>query len=314
MLAHLQVGRFNQLRGSCSTLRKDWPMSHRLKHFTLLLMLSLVLSGCNRVSMTYRNLDVIIPWTLSDYLDMNTEQKSWFNEQLKEHLDWHCRTQLPSYLDWLVRLQHMVETDQITDAALQARIQEARQAIAQTARKITPSAIELLRGLDDQQVEEMNLAFAKDLRKRQNLYLKPSLEQQIKQRGERMDKRLNDWFGPLTPSQEQRVVAWSNSLPDQNQQRVANRAHWQAQFSAAVEQRQSSDFPQRIEQLLVNPENLWTPAYRQAYSQAEQAARSLLVDLMAQSTPDQRQHLVTKIEGLRSSFSTLKCLKAGRQG
>lgn len=288
-------------------------MSRWLKCLAVVLTLSLALGACSRMGLAYRNLDVIIPWTLSDYLDMNGEQKGWFNERLREHLSWHCTTQLPGYLDWLDRLQVMVETNQVTDAALQARTQEAKLAIAQTAREITPSAIELLQGLDDKQVAEMNDAFAKDQRKRQQEYVKPSLDQQIKERAERMEKRLDDWLGPLSPTQQQRVVSWSNALGDQNTQWIANRVHWQKQFSAAVAQRQSPEFPQRIETLLVNRESLWTPEYRKAYANTEAQARSLFVDLMAESTPTQRERLLKKIEGVRKDFNDLKCLKAAKQ-
>ena len=288
-------------------------MSRWFKCLAVILTLSLALGACSRVGLAYRNLDVIIPWTLSDYLDMNGEQKGWFNERLKEHLSWHCTTQLPGYLDWLDRLEGMVETNQVTDAALQARTQEAKAAIAQTAREITPSAIELLKGLDDKQVAEMNDAFAKDQRKRQEEYLKPSLDQQIKERAQRMEKRLDDWLGPLSETQRQRVIAWSTALGDQNTQWIANRVHWQKQFSAAVAQRQSPEFPQRIETLLVNRESLWTPAYREAYAKTEAQARGLFVDLMAESTPMQRQRLLKKIEGVRKDFNDLKCLKAAQK-
>ena len=288
-------------------------MSRWFKHIAALLICTLALGACSRVGLAYRNLDVIIPWTLGDYLDMNGEQKDWFNERLKEHLSWHCTTQLPGYLDWLDRLQAMVESNQVSDAALQERTAEAKQAIAETAREITPSAIELLQGLDDKQVAEMNDAFAKDLRKRQQEYVKPPLAQQIKERGERMEKRLNDWLGPLSDSQKQRVVAWTNALGDQNTQWIANRAHWQQQFSAAVAQRQSPEFPQRIETLLVNRERLWTADYREAYANTEAQARSLFVDLMAQSTPQQRERLLKKIEGVRKDFNDLKCLKAAQK-
>ena len=287
-------------------------MSRRLKCLAVIITLSLALGACSRVGLAYRNLDVIIPWTLSDYLDMNGEQKGWFNERLKEHLSWHCTTQLPGYLDWLDRLQGMVATNQVTDAALQTRTQEAKQAIDQTAREITPSAIELLQGLDDRQVAEMNDAFAKDLRKRQQEYLKPSLAQQIEERSQRMEKRLNDWLGPISPAQQQRVVSWSNALGDQNTQWIANRAHWQKQFSAAVAQRKGPEFPQRIETLLVNRESLWTQDYRKAYANTEAQARSLIVDLMAESTPPQRQRLQKKIEGVRKDFNELKCLRAAQ--
>ncbi|WP_348970805.1 DUF6279 family lipoprotein [Pseudomonas atacamensis] len=288
-------------------------MSRWFKQIAALLIFTLALGACSRVGLAYRNLDVIIPWSLSDYVDMNGEQKDWFNERLKEHLSWHCTTQLPGYLDWLDRLQAMVESKQVSDAALQERTAEAKQAIAETAREITPSAIELLQGLDDKQVAEMNEAFAKDLRKRQQEYVKPPLAQQIKERGERMEKRLNDWLGPLSDTQKQRVVAWTNALGDQNTQWIANRAHWQQQFSAAVAQRQSPEFPQRIETLLVNRERLWTADYRKAYANTEAQARSLFVDLMAESTPQQRERLLKKIEGVRKDFNDLKCLKAAQK-
>ncbi|MFK3643008.1 MULTISPECIES: DUF6279 family lipoprotein [Pseudomonas] len=289
-------------------------MARRWHLLIPLLIISLLLGACSRVGLAYRNLDVIIPWNLNDYLDMNSEQKSWFNQRLQQHLSWHCTTQLPGYLDWLDRLQLMVQNNQVSDQGLQERTREAKQAIAETAQQITPSAVELLQGLNDQQVKEMNSAFAKDLQEHQEQYLKPPLAQQIEQRSQRMSKRLNAWLGPLSPSQQQRVEQWSSSLGQQNQQWIANRAHWQAQFSAAVEQRQNSDFPQRIEQLLVHRESLWTPDYRQAYAHTEQAARSLLVDLMAQSTPAQRQRLLKKIDGVRKDFAELKCLQNARQG
>jgi DNA-binding protein H-NS len=287
-------------------------MLRRLKFLVVLLALSLVLGGCNRVGLAYRNLDVIIPWTLSDYLDMNAGQKSWFNDNLKAHLAWHCTTQLPGYLDWLDRLQQMADNRQVSDAALQARTAEAKQAIGEIARQITPSAIELLQGLDDQQVQDMNNALAKDLRKRQDEYLKPPLAQQIQERAERMSKRLDAWIGPLSASQQSRVNAWSVALGEQNQAWVGNRARWQAHFIAAVQQRHDADFPQKIEQLLVDRESLWTPQYRSAYAQTEAAARSLIIDLMAESTPAQRQKLSQKIDKVRSDFQALKCLKSAQ--
>ncbi|MBV4484118.1 hypothetical protein HU727_000780 [Pseudomonas sp. SWRI153] len=288
-------------------------MSRWFKHIAALLIFTLALGACSRVGLAYRNLDVIIPWTLGDYLDIKGEQKDWFNERLQEHLSWHCTTQLPGYLDWLDRLETMVQTNQVTDAALQARTAEAKQAIAETAREITPSAVQLLQGLDDKQVAEMNEAFAKDLRKRQREYLEPPLAQQIAERSERMEKRLGDWLGPLSATQKQRVVAWSNALGDQNTQWIANRAHWQQQFSAAVAQRTSPQFPQRIETLLGNRERLWTADYQKAYARTEAEARSLFVDLMAESTPEQRQRLLKKIEGVRKDFNDLKCLKAAQK-
>ena len=284
-----------------------------LKAFISLLMALLVVSGCSRIGLAYRNLDIIIPWSLSDYLDMNTSQKDWFNTRLKDHLTWHCSTQLPGYLTWLDRMQQMVQANQVTADGLQARTEEAKQAIAQISRQITPSAVELLVQLDDKQVQEMQAAFAKDQRKRENEFLKEPLNTQISERAERMEKRLTPWMGKLNAAQQARVTQWSTSLGEQNRLWIDNRAHWQSLLLAAVKQRKAGDFDQKIASLLQDRQTFWTPEYRATYEHTEQAAISLIADLMAQSTADQRQKLLAKIADVRKDFTDLSCYKSMRK-
>ncbi|TDV70253.1 DUF6279 family lipoprotein [Pseudomonas sp. LP_7_YM] len=272
-----------------------------------------LLTGCSQLGLTYRHLDLIIPWSLSDYLDMHTAQKDWLDDRLKEHLSWHCTTQIPDYLSWLDRLQGMVETSQVNETQLKARTAEARQAIATISREITPSAVELLRQLDDQQVAEMQTAFDKDLRKHESDFVDQPLDQQIKDRAQRMEKRLNPWIGKLSATQRARVMQWSTSLGEQNRLWIDNRSHWQSLLLSAVKQRQAPDFDQRIAKLLQDRETFWTPEYRAAYDHTEQAAISLISDLMAQSSPEQRQKLLGKIADVRKDFTDLSCLKGAKQ-
>ncbi|WP_054885710.1 DUF6279 family lipoprotein [Pseudomonas sp. NBRC 111130] len=271
---------------------------------------AVVLAACSRIDLAYRNLDHLVPWSLGDYLAMNREQKALLDERLKEHLAWHCKTQLPGYLDWLDRVRDMVARDQVTDQALQQRTGEARQAIGRVAEAITPSATELLRGMSDKQVAEMQQAFNDDIRERQKEYVDTPLPRQIARRSERMEKRLNNWFGELNPAQHQRVQAWSQALGDQNRQWIANRQHWQQQLMLAMNQRNDASFAPRLATLLQRKESLWTPEYRAAYQNTEQQARSLLVDLMHLSTPAQRQYLQERLAKVRTDFSEMKCLKS----
>lgn len=279
------------------------------KALLIVVALALMLTACNRIDLAYRNLDRLVPWSLGDYLDMNREQKRLLDERLKEQLAWHCRTQLPGYLDWLDRVQSMVANDNVTDNALQQRSAEARQAIGRVAEQITPSATELLRGMSDAQVAEMRQAFRQDIAKRRQTYTDTPLPKQIEQRATRMQKRLEPWLGELTREQRLRVMSWSQALGDQNRSAIANRAHWQQQLALAMEQRASPGFEPRLAQLLQRKESLWTPEYRQAFQNSEQQARSLLVDLMKQSSPAQRQFLQQKLSKVRTDFSDLKCLK-----
>jgi hypothetical protein len=269
----------------------------------------LLIAGCSQVGLTYRHLDLIIPWSLNDYLDLDATQKDWLDERLKEHLTWHCTTQIPDYLTWLDRLRGMVETNQVNEAQLRARTAEARQSIATLSQEITPSAVELLRQLDDKQVAEMEAAFAKDMRKHEAEFVDQPLSKQIRDRAQRMEKRLSAWLGQLSPAQQDRVLQWSTSLGEQNRLWIDNRAHWQSLLVAAVKQRQAPGFDQKIAKLLQDRQTFWTPEYRNAYEHTEQAAISLITDLMAQSSPEQRQKLLAKIADVRQDFNDLSCLK-----
>ncbi|NIF29935.1 hypothetical protein F3J44_26685 [Pantoea sp. Tr-811] len=270
---------------------------------------ALALAACSRIDLAYRNLDRLVPWSLGDYLAMNREQKNLLDERLKEHLAWHCKTQLPGYLDWLDRVRDMVAEDQVTDQALQQRTVEARQAIGRVAEEITPSATELLRGMSDQQVAEMQQAFRDDISERQKEYVDTPLPKQINSRAARMQKRLNTWFGDLNAAQRLRVLNWSQALGDQNRQWIANRQHWQQQLMLAMNQRDDASFEPRLATLLQRKESLWTPEYRQAFQNTEQQARSLLVDLVHLSSPAQRQFLQDRLSKVRSDFSEMKCLR-----
>ncbi|MDM9552685.1 DUF6279 family lipoprotein [Pseudomonas asiatica] len=270
---------------------------------------ALALAACGRIDLAYRNLDRLVPWSLGDYLAMNSEQKAMLDDRLREHLAWHCKTQLPGYLDWLDRVRGMVADDQVTDQSLQQRTREAREAIGRVAEEITPSATELLRGMSDAQVAEMREAFREDISERQKKYVDTPLDKQIARRTERMEKRLTPWFGELTAVQKQRVQAWSQALGDQNREWIANRAHWQQQLLLAMNQRNDASFEPRLATLLQRKESLWTPEYRAAYQNTEQQARSLLVDLVHQSTPQQRRYLLERLSKVRTDFSELKCLK-----
>ena len=279
------------------------------KALLLLIGFALALTACSRIDLAYRNLDRLVPWSLGDYLDMNREQKQLLDERLKAHLAWHCKTQLPGYLDWLDQVQLMVANDAVTDENLRQRTVEAREAIGRVTEAITPSAAELLKGMNDRQVAEMREAFRKDIDKRQKEYVDTPLAKQVENRAARMRKRLEPWLGELDAEQRLRVMSWSQALGDQNRQWIANRAHWQQQLVLAMDQRASPSFEPRLAQLLQRKESLWTPEYRQAFQNTERQARSLLVDLLKQSSPAQRQFLQQRLSKVRADFSELKCLK-----
>lgn len=271
----------------------------------------LALVGCTRMDLAYRNLDTLIPWTLDDYLDMNREQKRWFEDRLAEHLRWHCQTQLPGYLPWLDRFERGVAERSLDDRTLRTLTGEAEQAAVAVAVQITPSAVELLQQLSDQQVGDLKAAFAKDIAKRRAEKVAPPLDEQVQRRASKMIKRLEPWLGDLHPQQINAVQDWSRQLGARDRIALEARARWQQALLEALAHRREPGFDARVSQLLQRRETLWPTAYKDERARSGAAARQLTLELLRLSDADQRRQLIERLQRLRERFASLSCLNKG---
>lgn len=282
----------------------------RLRQWTLpLLCLCMFLGACSRLDVGYRNLDKIIPWSLSDYVALDREQKDLFKPRLDEHLRWHCSTQLPSYSSWLQRTQELAAQSHVEPQQFEAQFDEFRVAVDAIAEQITPTSIELLQTLSDKQVNELQARFAKERREMTADYLEIPLQEQVDERAERMTDRLKPWFGKLSAEQQARVEQWSRNLGEQNRAWLDNRWHWRDQFIAALRARNEASFPTRITRLLQQRHELWTPAYRQQFDQAQAQLAMLFADLINSADAAQRDKLQASLGGLRKNIAELACAK-----
>ncbi|MCQ4322016.1 DUF6279 family lipoprotein [Stutzerimonas stutzeri] len=282
------------------------------KSILVLLAFAVVLSGCSRMNLAYRNLDLLIPWWLNDYLDMNRDQQTRFRAQLREHISWHCRTQLPGYLDLIKRLQAQVRRGSLNESALRAHYRNAQEAIQTIALEITPTTVQLLRDLDDRQVRALDEQFEKDRQEREKKYLEPPLDQQIRKRADRMQERVEQWLGKASAAQRQRIHEWARALSGQNQLWLDNRAQWQRSLVDAVRNREQANFDERIARLFQDPEVYWTAPYRAAFPAVEQATIDLVIDLYDMADATQRRHLDERLQNIRRDLGSLDCLPATR--
>ncbi|WP_312246743.1 DUF6279 family lipoprotein [Stutzerimonas nitrititolerans] len=290
----------------------DNHLTGRGKLLLLSITALLLLSACSRINLAYRNLDILIPWSLNDYLDMNSAQQARLKAQLREHQAWHCRSQLPIYLEGLETLQREVDEDRIEIATLRAHQRKMRQAIETIAVRISPSASELLGSLDERQMNRLQETLAEKHRQLQKKFVEPELPRQIRERAERMQERVEHWAGRLDAAQRQRILQWSHALGEQNRRWLDNRRHWQAALVEAVEQRHDADFPTRLAPLLQEPEAFWTDAYRRSVPQTEQATLELIRDLYAMASAAQRSRLSQRLQGLHDDLASLDCLDEAR--
>lgn len=275
------------------------------KSLLLLLALTVALGACSRAGLAYRNLDWIIPWKLGDYVELSSEQSAWLEPRLQQHLTWHCSVELPHYLDWLQRSRQALAE---RDAELMlSQLDGFEQAMQRIAVEITPSTVELLRGLNPLQVERLFAELEEQNRKLRATFLEPPLDEQISLRAERMNERLQPWFGDLEPAQRERVLAWARSLGAQNQVWLDNRLAWQQALRDALEARRSDDFAARISALLQQRERFYTEAYRASYQSNREAMAGMLVDIVATADARQLQRADERLDALRADLAAQQC-------
>lgn len=275
------------------------------KFWLTLLGLPVLLVACSRVDLAYRNLDWLIPWKLDDYLALDGQQRAWLKPRLQQHLSWHCSLELPRYLIWLRDNQALLNDPD--PQHLDEQLDEFEQALQRIAVQITPHTTELLRGLDPRQVEHLFATLDEQNAELRDTFLAPSLTEQITLRMERMNERLEPWFGSLNARQRQSVKAWANRLGAQNVVWLENRQAWQQALRETLDARRSDSFAPRMAALLQERERFYTEAYRASHATNREALVQLLVDLIREAEPDQLARADSRLAALHDDLAAQRC-------
>lgn len=281
-----------------------WPA---VKTLLLLLCLSLLISACSRAGLAYRNLDWLVPWRLNDYLNLDSQQQAWLKPRLQTHLQWHCSAELPRYIDWLQTTESILAQPQPNSAQLLEQFAQFDAALNRIGVEITPSAIELLQGLSEQQVSELYAAIDEDNLEDRQDFLDPPLATQISERQTRMQERLRPWLGRLNTAQTDHIATWANSLGEQNRLWLENRQLWQAELRKVVAERDSADFVERVTRLLQQRESFYSDEYRASYGRSRQALATLFSQLLSSSDEAQRERLSHRLRDLRRDLAEQQC-------
>lgn len=284
-----------------------WPA---VKTLLLLLCLSLLISACSRAGLAYRNLDWLVPWRLNDYLNLDSQQQAWLKPRLQTHRQWHCSAELPRYIDWLQTTESILAQPQPDSAQLLEQFAQFDAALNRIGVEITPTAIELLQGLSEQQVNELYAAMDEDNLEDRQDFLDPPLATQISERQTRMQERLRPWLGRLNSAQTEHIATWANSLGEQNRLWLENRQLWQAELRKVVAERDSADFAERVTRLLQQRESFYSDEYRTSYGRSRQALATLFSQLLSSSDEAQRERLSHRLRDLRRDLTEQQCAAA----
>lgn len=261
----------------------------------------LLLQGCSGLRLAYNNDDVFMRWQANSYFDFEGEASEELDRRIHALLAWHRAQALPQYArlaeEASRRLARGVRKEDLDWGydAVHAQVQEALGAAAE-------EAAGLLDRLTPEQVAHVERRFAEENRKFEREQLRGTMEQRRKRRLKRNLDRLEEWFGPLSPEQHERIRRYSDAAPLAGELRDRDRRRRQQELLAMLKAKEAKA---RLRAWALAWESSRAPDYAQAQRATREHYEQLLLDLDRLLSPAQREHAVARMRDYAETFAAL---------
>ena len=214
----------------------------------LLLCLLASVPACS-LKLMYNNLDRFIRWQVSDYVDLNAEQKRFLNKQVTEVLYWHRKNHLPLYSDYFITLSQQV-TDEVTPESIRSMMAQFFVWGEEIESHALPVATAMLASLTDAQVAALperlqasNLEFAED-------EMEGSLAEQQARWAEEFADAMQRFTGRLDEQQKAYIARRAGSYQPERVMWAEYRQRWQQDMLLLLDERKQSTFAEDFKQLV----------------------------------------------------------------
>ncbi|MFZ9059668.1 MAG: DUF6279 family lipoprotein [Steroidobacteraceae bacterium] len=259
--------------------------------WVLLVVATMLLSACGGVRFFYDRLDMLLPWYLGGYVELEPSQRSDLERRVDVLLAWHRSTEIRRYAAFFRELEAAAERP-VEPGRFEAWRREAESYWQDLALKAVPEAGALLASLSDTQVRELMDGLREDQAELAEDIAKRSPAERLERRRKSLEKQFKRWLGRLEPRQLAMIDEASLELETDSTGWLSSRSAWTDAFERALEQRKDSRvFPARLRVLLVNGESTWPAAYRRSFEEDRTRVIGLMADIDRSLTPRQRQHL-----------------------
>lgn len=274
-----------------------------------LLVVGLVLQGCNAVKIAYNQAPSLAYFYLDSYIDFNDVQSTQVRNELAQMQAWHRQTQLPVYIEMLQKVQQKMPQDITANQACEIFSDVRQKALAMTD-YAEPAASSLVTSFTQKQLDAMQRKFAKGNQKWREDYLEGSAKDIGDKRQKSAIKRTETLYGSMNDKQRSLIA------------QQVEKSQFKAAQSYAERQRRQKDVLQTLGKVMANPQDslsaqrdmrsllqrsVTSPdaAYRSYLDVITQDGCAAFADLHNAATPEQRKKAVGVLAGYEKEFRML---------
>jgi len=267
--------------------------------------LLVALTGCSLVTTAYRYADRIILWKLDQYFDLNRNQRHDLAQRLTPLLDKHRQEALPQYETFLREIGQRVERGLTIPDVDWAYTTYDRLRTDLFERLVADSGA-FLASVDARQVRTFEAALQKDNTKTAHL-VQISTSERLNKQAEATLDWLKDWLGPLTNEQQTQIREWSLALPDVEPMWVAYQQQRRQELVALLHQpRTPEQIARELRSMFVYHDQTAPQSYQDAVRYMRENAKTMALAIDQHMTPEQRRHVVTKLQRLIDQIHDLQ--------
>lgn len=276
-----------------------------------LMLLIVVAAGCSSIRLTYDHGDTLLYWWLNAYVDLDSDQKAWVKQDIDKLFQWHRKTQLNDYAQFLAGAQKQLQADKVTQADLLADYDDVMKRTQALLIRALPDLTDLARSLKPEQIEAMEKKFAKNNDEFRKKNMKGDAAKQQQFRYDKSMEQFELWFGSFSDEQEAQIRKASDARPLDNQLWLDERMRRQNAILAAVRKVQSEKLSKEattavLRDLINDSFGPSQHAGHEAFFESYKVGTAQLVlTVIKLANAEQKDHAIKRMQGWIDDFKGL---------
>jgi len=284
----------------------------RIARYLAVLAAALLLTACTftrlaytNAALAYDNAAPMLTWVVGDYVDLSGGQKEWVRQRLRKALDRHRQRELPQYRAFLRFALERADAP-FSEADVERMHDDVRSYYHRTLEYVLPDAAELLSQLDAEQIQSLQDKLDEDDRKYRREASKSRLDERRRKEADKFVEHLESWVGDLSDEQKELVLQRVQAFEDFSKERLADRRYRESEVLRLVRSHvPHEEMVASLRRLFIDTDG-WRPAaYREKLRQRERQVSTMLADLSATFTPEQRAHFAGRLRGFLRDIDEL---------
>jgi len=272
----------------------------------LTLVITMGLAACSSLKIMYDFADDYIKQEAKFFLKFDEQGEQHLNDQVDKMMEWHNAIMLPRYAAYLRQLANQLDHGLYGATAITKGMKDGRILLQNTVAGVAPYVARILvRQTIIENIEHLRLKLIERSKEQKEKLARP-IEKQTEDRTERLTKNVGRFMGDLNEIQNNLINRYAKSTINDAKRRLDNRNLRQsALLTFLAGKPKEMEIDAFISQIVLRAHEIVDPDYK-GYSEKRIARfTTLLVNIFAASTNDQRQATSEKLRSYAQDFSEI---------